>query len=390
MAARLSSKKYLLLFAVILAIAIAAMLKAYGRGNIDASGADATADKTPAIVQGASLTVSVEKVRKDEITSAITATGTVQAWQEATIGSQTSGLQLTEVLVAEGDNVSKGDVIARLDDAVLKAQLAEQKAAVEQARATLEAAETASARAKKLITSNAISAETAEERATTVKTSQAQLAQAEAAADNIAAQLARTEIHAPFDGTVSTRPAVTGSIVQSTTELMRIVRDGKVEVAVQMPEKDLASIRVGQAATITDASSQAHPGKVDSIAEKVDGTTRLGTVYVAPQDNSGLRPGMFARVSIATSAAQVLNVAESALTWRDGKPGVFVVGQHGKVAARAVETGSRKGGRVAIVSGLAEGESVVVSGAGLLNDGNLVRVAAGDAGQAASNTEAVR
>ncbi|TIP80604.1 MAG: biotin/lipoyl-binding protein, partial [Mesorhizobium sp.] len=163
MANRLSRKKYLLLFAVILAIAIAAMLKAYGRGAFDASGADMTADKTPAIIQAASLTVSVEKVRRDEIASVITATGTVQAWQEATVGSQTSGLQLTEVAVAEGDHVSKGDVIARLDDTVVRAELAEQKAAVEQARATLEAAETASARAKKLITSNAISAETAEE-----------------------------------------------------------------------------------------------------------------------------------------------------------------------------------------------------------------------------------
>lgn len=390
MAARLSRKKYLLLFAVILAIAIAAMLKAYGRSNIDANGADATADKTPAIVQAASLTVSVEKVRKDEIASVITASGTVQARQEATIGSQTSGLQLTEVLVDEGDHVSKGDVIARLDDAVLKAQLAEQKATVEQARATLEAAETASARAQKLITSNAISSETAEERATTVKISQAQLAQAQAAADNIAAQLARTEIHAPFDGSVSTRPAVAGSIVQSGTELMKIVRDGKVEVAVQVPEKDLPAIATDQAATITDAAGKMLSGKVNSIAEKVDGTTRLGTVYVVPQDNSGLRPGMFARVSIATSSAEILNIAESALTWRDGKPNVFVVGESGKVAARSVATGSRKAGRVAIVSGLTQGESVVVSGAGLLNDGNLVRVAAGDAGQAASNTETVR
>lgn len=376
--------------ALLIAVSTVAALRAYGRNNADANGADAAANKTPAIVQAASLTVSVEKVRKDEIASAFTVTGTVQAWQEATIGSQTSGLQLTEVLVAEGDHVGKGEVIARLDDTVLRAELAEQKAAVEQARAALEAAETASARAQKLIASNAISTETAEERATTLKTSRAQLVQAQAAADNIAAQLARTEIRAPFDGTVSTRPAVTGSIVQSGTELMKIVRNGKVEVAVQMPEKDLAAIAPGQAATITDASGKVFSGEVSSIAEKVDGTTRLGTVYVAPQDNSGLSAGMFARVSIITSSAQVLNVAESTLTWRDGKPGVFVVGQDGKVAARTVETGSRKDGRVAIVSGLAEGDSVVVSGAGLLNDGNLVRVAAGDAGQAASSTETMR
>jgi hypothetical protein len=99
---------------------------------------------------------------------------------------------------------------------------------------------------------------------------------------------------------------------------------------------------------------------------------------------------MFARVSIATSTAEVLNVAESALTWRDGKPGVFVVGKDGKVAARSVETGSHRDGRVAIASGLTEGERVVVSGAGLLNDGNLVRVAVGDSDQAISSVETAR
>jgi RND family efflux transporter MFP subunit len=381
MTTRSSRKRYLALAAVILAVAIVAIIKAYGRSNADVAEVAA-----PVPAHAASLTVAVETVSKDKITSSITATGTVQAWQEAIIGSPASGLQLVEVPVSEGDQVTKGQIIAKLDDALLKAQLAEQDAAVQQAHATLEAAKNAEARGQKLLASKAISTETAEERATTVKTATAQLAQAEAAANRIAVSLAQTEIRAPFDGTVSTRPAVAGSIVQSGTELMRIVRDGKAEIAVQVPDKDLSRIAVNNDATITDASGNTLSGAVSSIAQKVDATTRLGLVYVTPRDNSGLRPGMFARVSITTSSTEGLNVAESALIWRDGKPNVFIVGEDGKVQARHIETGNHRDGRVVVTDGLAGGESVVVSGAGFLNDGNLVRVAVIDGEQIASST----
>ncbi|MDX8482453.1 efflux RND transporter periplasmic adaptor subunit [Mesorhizobium sp. VK24D] len=374
-------KRYLLLLALLVVVAAAAALKAYGRA------APVPATQTP--VSAAALTVSVEKVASETVTSSISATGTLAAWQEATIGAEESGLRLTEVLVKEGDHVKAGDVIVRLDDSLLKAQLAEQKAAVAQAQATLDSALSAAVRAKKLLASNAVSTETAEEKATAVKTGKAGVDQAEAAAQRLQAQLDRTIIRAPFDGIVSSKPAVTGSIVQAGTELMKIVRDGRLEVGVLVPEKDLASISAGQPANIVDASGRAFSGSVSQIAETVNSTTRLGTVYVAVGQGSGLKPGMFARVTIETAASRQLTVAETALVWHAGKPAVFVVGDDGKVTERPVVTGTRQNGRVAIESGLSEGDRVVVAGAGFLNDGNLVRVADDEpkAADAASTAE---
>ncbi|TPI35680.1 efflux RND transporter periplasmic adaptor subunit [Mesorhizobium sp. B3-1-9] len=366
-------KSHLLLVAILVAAAVAAMLKAYGRGAPEPDVGKA------APAQAATLTVSVERVHPEAVTSSVSATGTVAAWQEATIGAEESGLRLTEVLAAEGDRVRAGDVIARLDDSLLKAQLAEQKAAVAQAQATLDSALSAAARADKLLASNAVSAETAEEKATAVKTGKAGVEQAEAAADRLQAELDRTTIRAPFDGIVSSKPAVTGSIVQAGTELMKIIRDGRLEIGVLVPEKDLAAISVGQAANIVDASGRAFSGSVSSIAETVNATTRLATVYVAVGEGSGLKPGMFARVTIETASSRRLAVAETALVWHDSKPAVFVIDGESKVSARPVATGTRQNGRVAIESGLSEGDQVVVAGAGFLNDGNLVRVAAGEA-----------
>ncbi|RTM03914.1 MAG: efflux RND transporter periplasmic adaptor subunit [Hyphomicrobiales bacterium] len=378
-------KSRLLLVAVLVAAGVVAMLKAYGRGT---SEPDVT---KAAPAQAATLTVSVEKVLSRRITSSVSATGTVSAWQEATIGAEESGLRLTDVLVKEGDHVKAGDVVARLDDSLLKAQLAEQKAAVAQAQATLDSARSAAARADKLLASNAVSAETAEDKATAVKTGKAGVDQAEAAAERLQAQLDRTTIRAPFDGIVSSKPAVAGSIVQAGTELMKIIRDGRLEVGVLVPEKDLAGISVGQAANIVDASGRAFSGSVSSIAETVNATTRLATVYVAVGEGSGLKPGMFARVTIETAASQQLTVAETALIWHDGKPAVFVIDGESKVSAHPVATGTRQNGRVAIESGLSEGDQVVVAGAGFLNDGNLVRVtsveaAASDAAAAVEQT----
>lgn len=377
-------KSRLLLIAVLVAAGVVAMLKAYGRG---ASEPDVT---KAAPAQAATLTVSVEKVLSHRITSSVSATGTVSAWQEATIGAEESGLRLTDVLVKEGDHVKAGDVVARLDDSLLKAQLAEQKAAVAQAQATLDSAQSAAARADKLLASNAVSAETAEDKATAVKTGKAGVDQAEAAAGRLQAQLDRTTIRAPFDGIVSSKPAVTGSIVQAGTELMKIIRDGRLEVGVLVPEKDLAGISVGQATNIVDASGRAFSGSVSSIAETVNATTRLATVYVAVGEGSGLKPGMFARVTIETAASRQLTVAETALIWHDGKPAVFVIDGESKVSAHPVATGTRQNGRVAIESGLSEGDQVVVAGAGFLNDGNLVRVASVEAAAADAAVEQTR
>ncbi len=373
-------RRHLLLLALLVAVAAVAALKAYGRATPEPA--------TQTLAPAATLTVAVERVVPHTVTASISATGTVSAWQEATIGAEESGLRLTDVLVQEGDRVKSGDVVARLEDSLLKAQLAEQKAAVAQAQATLDSALSAAARADKLLASNAISTETAEEKTTAVKTGRAAVDQAEAAAQRLQAQLDRTTIHAPFDGIVSSRPAVAGSIVQSGTELMKVIRDGRLEVGVRIPEKDLAAISVGQQAAIVDAAGRSFSGSVSSIAETVNSTTRLATVYVGVGEGSGLKSGMFARVLIETAGSRQLSVAEAALVWHDGKPAVFVIDGAGKAKARPVVTGTRQNGRVAIESGLSEGDSVIVAGAGFLSDGNLVRVAGSDA--AGDATEAAQ
>ncbi|MGK9166891.1 efflux RND transporter periplasmic adaptor subunit [Inquilinus limosus] len=325
------------------------------------------------------LTVGVEPARAERLTRTVSATGSVAAWQELTVSAELSGLAIVEIPVQEGDRVEKGQLLARLDDRSLQAQIAEQQAAIDQARATLDNAEQVDARSRRMLAAKAISQETADQNAATVRTSRASLAQAQAALQRLQVQLDQTRITAPVAGLVSEKPAVLGTVVQSGTELVHLIRDGRLEVQALVPERDLVAIRPGQAVTVTDAAGSVTQAAVRAAAEKVDATTRLGTVYADLPAGSALKPGMFARVAITADDGSVLTVPEAALVWREGQPRVFTVDADGIARLRAVRTGSRSNGRVAIEDGLSEGEPVVTAGAGFLDDGSRVRIAAAKA-----------
>lgn len=346
-----------------------------------------SAEKTDRVGVTPALTVTVAPVERGSVETTVSATGTVAAWQEVTVTAETSGLAIVDVLVEEGDGVGKGQLLARLNDALLSTQIAQQKAVLREAQATAEKADAANRRAQTLIGKNAVSKETAENAQADLDSADAQVAQAQAALDELNVQLSRTEIIAPVAGYVSERPVALGTVVQTGTELFHIVRDGRLEVAAEVPEQYLSEITPGLRADVTNAAGEVVKATVRSVAAAVDDDTRLGTVYIALPETSSLRPGMFARVTISVSSEIVLSIPQSALVWHGGDPKVFVLGDREIVAIRAVETGARSNGEVAITSGLVAGERIVTSGAGFLNDGNTVRVATTEADATASKQD---
>ena len=353
------------------AVLAAMLLAACTASNAEKSNSETVATE----VSSTSLTVAVESVRSESVADTIAATGSVAAWEEVVIGAEANGVALTVVSVDEGDPVKKGDVLARLDDTLLAAQIVQQEAAIEEAEANLKAAEEANARGQKLLQSSNVSKETIETRETAVRVTTAKLSAARAALNMLKVQSDRMRIVSPVDGFISKRSAVIGTVVQTGTELFRIVRDNRIEVAAKVAEQHLARIRAGQTVEVTDAAGNLSTGTVRAIAVTVDETTRLGTVHVALPLGTSLKPGMFARVAIATAAQTVLTVPEGAIIWRDGQAGVFTVATDATVAFRPIVTSTRADGRVAVVAGLAGGDRIVTAGAGFLADGNRVRIA---------------
>lgn len=319
------------------------------------------------------LTVEASRVDRRPLRSVILATGTVTAWRELRIASEASGLAVIDVAVEEGASVKKGDLLVSLNDTVLRAQIAQQEAAIAEARANVATAESNLERGRTLIGNKVISDQTMDERENTLATSRAKLAAAEAALGQLRAQLAQTRIAAPAAGLISSRAVNIGQVVSIGTELVSMVQDGRLEVDALVPETDLATVKAGQSVAITGPSGARGEGRVRAVAPIVESKTRLGTVHVALPADTTLKPGMFARAEIAADSATAMTVPQSALVWRGGEASVFLLGRDNVVAARLVRTGRHVEGQVEITDGLTGDETVVTKGAGFLADGDLVK-----------------
>lgn len=334
---------------------------------------DAGSNTRAAGAENAALTVTAATVGMRPLETAILATGTVVAWEELPVAAEVSGLAITEVLVDEGDRVKRGQLLVRLNDIQLQAQIEQQKASISEAQANFEVAQAEWRRGEDLVARKVISEQNAEVRAAAAKTAAARLVVVRAGLVRLNAQLAQTGILAPADGYISKRSAVLGQVVQTGAELLRIVRDGRLEVDAKVPESDLFAIAPEQPARVTDPAGRAIGAQVRAIAPIVDPRTRLGIVHVVLPAESELKPGMFARVEIMPERGAALAVPQSALVWRSGQNGVFTI-RDGTVSFRPVKTGLRRDGWVQITDGLAQGDQVAVAGAGFLKDGDRVRV----------------
>lgn len=322
----------------------------------------------------AALTVSIAPVAAQPLARTVEASGSVEAWEMVPVGSETGGLTATAVYVDEGSYVRQGQVLVKLNDAVLTSQLRQQDAAVASAKATLAQAEANLGRARELRQKGYLAQAALDARIAEQRTAQAQVQAAQAARAETATRRSQTEVRAPVAGLIASRSVVKGQIVPAGQELFRLVRDGRLELSAQVPEQQIRLIRPGMPATVNGEGATS-AGIVRIVTPQIDPQTRVGLARISLAAGSGLKPGMFARASIATGAQPALTVPQNSVVFREDKPGVYVLDPTSHVRFRAVQTGARVGDRVEIVAGLNGGERVVIQGAGFLADGDLVRVA---------------
>ncbi|MDI7774933.1 efflux RND transporter periplasmic adaptor subunit [Asticcacaulis sp. EMRT-3] len=302
----------------------------------------------------------------------ITGTGTVSAWQEVPVGAETGGLTAVALLADEGQSVKQGQPLLKMDDVLLQAQL-------KQASANYDQANKAYQRANTLFKQGYLSAAGLDQAQASMLTTQAALETAQT-------QLSLATVRAPVAGIVTSRKAVLGQIVQAGAELFRIVRDGRVELNMEVVEGDLHDIQPGMSAVVTSESTGPVNGTVRIVTPQVDPDTRLGYARISVPWSSGLRPGMFAQGSIDAGIQNVLTVPQSAIVYAQNQPAVYYVGSDNKAHLRKVTLGDHLGKDVVIKTGVSAGDRVVTTGAGFLNDGDMVRLAG--AAQVSSGTEA--
>ncbi len=325
------------------------------------------------------LTVTGTQAQTQALPIKLTANGNIAAWQEASVGAEIGGLRLAEVLVNVGDTVQRGQVLARFATDAVQADLAQARALVAEASASAQEATANADRVRALLNTGVFSGQQSSQYLTAEQTAKARVESAKAV---MAAQLLRlknTEVRASDSGIISARLATVGAVVGAGSELFKLIRQGRLEWRAEVGANELYRLPVGAAVSVAAASGSPVTGRVRTVAPTVDPQTRSGLVYVdlpsGPSRQAGLKAGMFASGEFELGSSPALTVPQQAVVVRDGFSYVFRLNADQRVSQLKVQTGRRVGERVELLDGVGAESSLVASGAGFLNDGDLVKVA---------------
>ncbi len=344
------------------------------------------ADK-PAAPARAALTVTTAQPASASLPLRLAANGNVAAWQEAVIGSEAAGLRLAEVRANVGDVVKAGQLLARFAADTVQADVAQAQANLKEAEARLLEASGNAERARALQASGAMSRQEVSLLLTTELTARARVEAARATLQSQQVRLRQTRVVAPDDGVISARSATVGAVTGSGAELFRMIRQGRLEWRAEVTSAELPRIRSGGAVLVTAANGVQVTGKVRMVAPTVDLQKRTALVYVdlppSPSAAAPIKAGMFARGEFELGASSALTVPQQAVVLRDGFTYVFRLNADGRVSQVKVRTGRRLGERVEVLEGIGAQDVLVASGAGFLNEGDVVKVAPA-AGQASA------
>lgn len=343
-------------------VAAGLLLAAIGAGVVWLGGKDAkpsaAAETAPA------LTVTTTWPQRVTWPETISASGAIAPWQEASIGTQIGSYQLVEVRANVGDQVRRGQVLARLNPALLRAEEAQLIARHDQARAN-------SRRALDLRASGGVSEQDVLAAQTETKTAAALLA-----AKRL--ELRYAAVLAPDDGVITARAATLGAVVPAGQELFRMIRRNRLEWRGELTAAQLQTVASGQVVTLDLSDGSQANAVVRQVAPALDDQSRLGLIYADVTRGGRARAGMYATGVIAVGRSAALIVPARCVVIRDGRSYVMVLDEsprRSSIHMQRVTTGRRDEAAIEILKGLAGTERLVFSGAGFLDEGDIVRVA---------------
>jgi RND family efflux transporter MFP subunit len=341
--------------------------------RVSANGANAKANANS---RAAALTVTTVRVAPVELARTITVDGSIFAWQEVIVAPEVGGYRVAEVNVDIGDRVEKGQELVRLSSGLLEAEVAAKQAVLKQREAELVNAQASLKRGRSLSVMEALSAADLDQLESQAKAAEGALESAKADLETSRLRLKFTHVTAPDSGIITSRTVTIGQVAPAGAEMLRLLRQGRVEWRGEVPEARLAELEAGQNVTVTTADRTEFAGRIRVVAPTVTDQSRTGLVYVDLDTDTRLRPGMFARGEIEVGRGPALTLPLESVVSSDGYSYAFVVRPDRTVERRRIQTGAILGGTIEVTSGLEAGEAVVAKGAGFLKDGDLVNVVA--------------
>lgn len=339
-----------------------------GEGPGPGAGTGAEADAAP-------VPVEVATAERRAMAASYTGTAALEAPGEAQVVAKTSGVAL-EVLVAEGDQVRAGQVLVRLDADRARLQEAQSAAQMRKLEAEFE-------RSRALVDQQLLSAADFDRIRYDLENARAvnRLARLEVSYANVTS---------PIAGVVAQVTPKPGNFVQINTPIVRVVDTSQLEATLNVPERELATLRAGQPVVLqVDAlPGQVFHGRIDRVAPVVDAGSGTFRVIAAFAAQEVLKPGMFGRLRIDyDERTDALVVPRTALVDAQGQKAEVLVVDDGVAVRTPVELGYVDGGWIEVREGLSPGATVVVAGKAAVRDGGKVTVIDPDAPAVATGEE---
>ena len=331
-----------------------ALLAACNSKTDEKGGRDAKKNNGPVLVD-------VLVARPSAVTDSIEANGAVVANNYVELHPEVSG-RLTFLQVNEGKHVRKGDIIARINDADLQATL-------QKTRALLQVSHLSQDRLKKLLKIQGVNQADYDLAVSQVRSNEADAAYTQA-------MLAKTVIRAPFAGVLGLRQVSPGAYVTPTTIIATLQADTNLKVDFTLPEANGGIVHTGAVVTVRLAGNppRSYPATVLAQETQVNQTTRNLTIRALLPASAQASPGAFAKVSVSTGAARRSVLLPTNAIMLGDKSDQVVLVKNGKAVMRDVRTGKRQKDQIAVISGLAAGDSVVTNGILFTQPGKPVKV----------------
>lgn len=305
------------------------------------------------------LNVRAVKIQQQDLEDALFVSGSLLPDEEVDLTFETSG-KITEIHFKEGSFVKKGQLLAKINDAPLQAQLKKLEVQLKLHQDRLY-------RQNALLEKEAVSKEAFQEAETSLATLQAEI-------DLVKANIAQTELRAPFDGIIGLRNVSLGSYASLTTSIAKLTKVNPLKVEFNVPERYANQLKEGGNLSFTlEGDLKEHNAKVYALDSRVDDETRTFKVR-AHYDNSNGKvvPGRYVNITLTTQQyAQTIAVPSEAIISEMGIDKVFLY-KNGVAEPAEIKKGIRTADKVQVISGLNIGDTVITSGTMQIRTGQKV------------------
>jgi RND family efflux transporter MFP subunit len=275
--------------------------------------------------------------------------GTFEAFRQNTINSDAQG-KLVKLTIQEGDKVSQGQLIAKIDDDLLRLQL-------DNAEVSLEGQLNDDSRYSNLAKENAVAAVQVEKTKLGLRSAQIQKKQIEK-------QLRSTNITAPFSGVITKKMVDLGSFIANGTPIVEITDISSLKLTVSIPERDILKFKMGQPVEIKADiyGDRTFNGKVTQIGVQADKSHNFKVQITVPNTKQELMAGMYGSASLSNdNSISALSIPRKALVGSSKNPQVYVI-RNGKAVLTQFNAGTSDGGYIEVINGLTKNDKIVVKG----------------------------